>query len=193
MAPENTKKLPKKYENGPKITIFVFFSVILSYFWGAPWILGFCIFSYFRDSGVLGSVRPLQDRNACCVLRQNQTPSGLSCSDFRTASAPSASTLRKACAVISLVASFCSFQTPSRCVNSSWKVRDLWQNPHFKATPKCSQSQSPEFPQIAAEYGPDLGPPHPSSRASQWKNFVSWLVKLVEDFLWIFFRPLKKN
>mmetsp|Transcript_83297 Transcript_83297/g.257493 ORF Transcript_83297/g.257493 Transcript_83297/m.257493 type:complete len:256 (+) Transcript_83297:2353-3120(+) len=35
----------------------------------------------------------------------------------------SLSTLRKACAVISLVASFCSFHTPSRCVNSSWKVR----------------------------------------------------------------------
>mmetsp|Transcript_20098 Transcript_20098/g.58314 ORF Transcript_20098/g.58314 Transcript_20098/m.58314 type:complete len:256 (-) Transcript_20098:3416-4183(-) len=35
----------------------------------------------------------------------------------------SLSTLRKACAVISLVASFCSFHTPSRCVNSSWNVR----------------------------------------------------------------------
>ena len=51
-GPENTKKIQKKYENGPKMTVFVFFLYFFSYFRGPTRGGGFrdffVFFSYFR-------------------------------------------------------------------------------------------------------------------------------------------------
>ena len=56
--PENMKKIPKKYEKGPKITIFVFFRYFFRIFGGQSGVgnffFFFVIFSYFWDPGVFG-------------------------------------------------------------------------------------------------------------------------------------------
>ena len=58
MAPENTKKIPKKKENGNFWALFVFCLYFFRIFRGPTWGGGFCIFfvifSYFQDPRVFG-------------------------------------------------------------------------------------------------------------------------------------------
>ena len=76
LAPENTEKIPKRYENGPKTAIsgpFLYFFGIFSVFPGVNprWeiLYFFCIFGV---SGFSGSVAGLQDRNLSGVIRANR-------------------------------------------------------------------------------------------------------------------------
>ena len=45
-GPENTEKIQKKYENGPKMTVFVFFCIFFV-FSGPDPDVGFCFFFFF--------------------------------------------------------------------------------------------------------------------------------------------------
>ena len=55
-GPKNTKKIPKKYENGPKMTIFVFFRYFFRIFGARPWVGDFVFFfrNFFVFSGFRG-------------------------------------------------------------------------------------------------------------------------------------------
>ena len=67
------QKKPQKYKSGPKMTIFFFFGIFFSYFWGPIWVGGFGgFFSYFFRilgfQGFLGSLPGPRDRNPCFWL-----------------------------------------------------------------------------------------------------------------------------
>ena len=58
LAPENTEKIPKKYENGPENgnfwAVFVFFRYFFRISGGQPGVGDLVVFSYFRGLGVFG-------------------------------------------------------------------------------------------------------------------------------------------